>query len=37
MELLILLFIAGITGYFLSFTRYSRNIDETTGKVSQPL
>ena len=34
MELLILLFIAGIVGYFLSLSRYSRNIDETTGKVA---
>ncbi len=34
MELLILLIIAGILGYFLSFSRYSRNIDQTSGRVA---
>jgi hypothetical protein len=34
MELLILLLIAGIIGYLLSGSRYSRRIDETTGRVA---
>lgn len=34
MQLLIMLLIAGIMGYLLSGSRYSRKIDETTSKVA---
>ncbi len=34
MDLLIVLFIAGIAGYYLSKSRYSKNIDATTAKVA---
>ena len=33
MELILLLLVAGLVGYFLAGSRYSKNIDETAGKV----
>jgi hypothetical protein len=34
MDLLIVLFIAGVAGYYLSKSRYSEHIDSTTAKVA---
>jgi len=34
MELLILVIIAGVVGYFLAGSRFSKPIDDTTGKVA---
>ncbi len=34
MELLLLIIIAGVAGYFLSRSRFSKPIDETAGKVA---
>ena len=35
MELLLLLLIAGVAGYFLAGSRFSKPIDDTAEKVSQ--
>ena len=34
MELIVLILIAGAVGYFLAGSRFSKPIDETTGKVT---
>ena len=34
MELLVLVIIAGVVGYFLAGSRFSKPIDDTTGKVA---
>jgi hypothetical protein len=35
MELLLLLLVAGVVGYFLAGSRFSKPIDDTTDKISQ--